>query len=160
MAELFLLSSNSQLHEELLSVVRAIKGYVANQESLSVGLEWGKKRDLSLKSKILPAIKKRFKKNLSGDGKLSSLSSRGRQEETLFLALEIPMRKLFCGEAPGADEDEQGLPFVGRAGQLLTDIIQAMKIERKDVYICNILKCRPPGNRNPLPDEMGYASLF
>ncbi|MCF8054709.1 MAG: uracil-DNA glycosylase [Deltaproteobacteria bacterium] len=60
---------------------------------------------------------------------------------------------MFIGEAPGADEDEQGRPFVGKAGQLLTKIIEAMRIKREDVYICNILKCRPPGNRNPLPEE-------
>jgi DNA polymerase len=68
---------------------------------------------------------------------------------------------LFVGEAPGADEDEQGLPFVGRAGQLLTDIIvKGMKLKRKDVYICNILKCRPPGNRNPLPNEISICEPF
>ena len=60
---------------------------------------------------------------------------------------------VFIGEAPGAEEDEQGIPFVGRAGQLLTKIIEAMKLSRSDVYICNILKCRPPGNRNPSPEE-------
>ena len=61
---------------------------------------------------------------------------------------------VFVGEAPGHDEDMQGKPFVGRAGQLLTKIIRAMGFERKEVYIGNILKCRPPNNRNPLPDEI------
>ncbi len=66
-----------------------------------------------------------------------------------------PKAKLvFVGEAPGREEDMQGLPFVGRAGELLTKIIQAMKLKRKDVYICNILKCRPPQNRSPLPSEI------
>jgi DNA polymerase len=60
---------------------------------------------------------------------------------------------MFIGEAPGADEDEQGEPFVGRAGQLLTKIIEAMGLTREEVYIANILKCRPPNNRPPLPDE-------
>lgn len=67
---------------------------------------------------------------------------------------------LFVGEAPGADEDAQGRPFVGRAGQLLTKIIAAMGLAREDVYICNILKCRPPGNRNPLPDEIAACEPF
>jgi uracil-DNA glycosylase family 4 len=58
------------------------------------------------------------------------------------------------GEGPGADEDAQGLPFVGRAGRLLTDILKAIKFERDDVYIANVVKCRPPGNRTPLPVEM------
>ncbi len=61
---------------------------------------------------------------------------------------------MFIGEAPGEDEDLQGLPFVGRAGQLLTKIIEAMGLKRKDVYIANILKCRPPNNRMPLPTEV------
>jgi uracil-DNA glycosylase family 4 len=58
------------------------------------------------------------------------------------------------GEGPGADEDAQGLPFVGRAGRLLTDILKAIKFEREEVYIANVVKCRPPGNRTPLPGEM------
>jgi DNA polymerase len=61
---------------------------------------------------------------------------------------------MFIGEAPGRDEDLQGEPFVGRAGQLLTDIIKAMKLTRDDVYIANVIKCRPPENRNPEHDEM------
>ena len=61
---------------------------------------------------------------------------------------------MLIGEAPGAEEDKQGIPFVGRAGKLLTDILKAIKFEREDVYIANILKCRPPNNRNPLPAEM------
>jgi DNA polymerase len=67
---------------------------------------------------------------------------------------------MFVGEAPGADEDAQGLPFVGRAGQLLTRIIESIGMRREDVYICNILKCRPPGNRNPEPDEIGACEQF
>ena len=67
---------------------------------------------------------------------------------------------VFVGEAPGADEDAQGRPFVGRAGQLLTKIIAAMGLKREEVYICNILKCRPPGNRNPLPDEIAACEPF
>jgi len=63
-------------------------------------------------------------------------------------------RIVFVGEAPGGDEDIQGRPFVGRAGQLLDKIIAAMGLKRSDIFICNILKCRPPGNRDPLPDEI------
>jgi len=67
---------------------------------------------------------------------------------------------VFVGEAPGVDEDRQGLPFVGRAGQLLTKIIEAMGFKREDVYIANILKCRPPNNRNPLPGEIQVCEPF
>ena len=69
-------------------------------------------------------------------------------------------RLMFVGEGPGADEDQQGEPFVGRAGQLLTQIIKAMGLGREDVYIANVVKCRPPGNRNPEPDEIEACSPF
>jgi uracil-DNA glycosylase len=67
---------------------------------------------------------------------------------------------VFVGEAPGADEDAQGEPFVGKAGQLLTKMIEAMGYARGDVYICNVLRCRPPGNRNPEPDEVASCEPF
>jgi uracil-DNA glycosylase len=67
---------------------------------------------------------------------------------------------VFVGEAPGADEDQQGEPFVGKAGQLLTKMIEAMGYAREDVYICNVIKCRPPGNRNPEPDEVAACEPF
>ena len=67
---------------------------------------------------------------------------------------------MFVGEAPGADEDVQGVPFVGRAGQLLTKIVEAIGLTREDVYIANVIKCRPPQNRNPEPDEVSTCEPF
>ncbi len=67
---------------------------------------------------------------------------------------------MFVGEAPGEDEDLQGEPFVGRAGQLLTKIIEAIGMTREQVYIANLIKCRPPGNRNPEPDEVATCEPF
>ena len=67
---------------------------------------------------------------------------------------------MFVGEGPGADEDIQGEPFVGRAGQLLTKIIEAIELRREDVYIANVIKCRPPNNRNPEPDEVEQCEPF
>src|SRR5262245_53765296 len=67
---------------------------------------------------------------------------------------------VFVGEGPGADEDAQGLPFVGRAGKLLTQMIEAMGLRRQDVYICNVVKCRPPENRLPEKDEIAECSPF
>ncbi len=67
---------------------------------------------------------------------------------------------MFVGEAPGADEDAQGIPFVGRAGQLLTKIIESIGVGRDQVYIANILKCRPPGNRDPEPEEVSTCEGF
>lgn len=69
-------------------------------------------------------------------------------------------RLMFVGEAPGGDEDIQGVPFVGRAGQLLTKIIEAIGLTRDEVYIANVIKCRPPQNRNPEPDEVAQCEPF
>ncbi len=69
-------------------------------------------------------------------------------------------RLMFVGEGPGADEDAQGLPFVGRAGQLLNNMIAAMGLKREDCYIANVVKCRPPGNRTPEPEEANTCSPF
>lgn len=73
--------------------------------------------------------------------------------QTVFGVGNPQARLVFIGEAPGADEDEQGEPFVGRAGKLLNDIIKAMQLTREEIYICNVLRCRPPGNRLPAPTE-------
>jgi DNA polymerase len=77
--------------------------------------------------------------------------------QTVFGAGRPDARLVFFGEAPGADEDASGEPFVGRAGQLLTKIIEACTLARDDVYILNVLKCRPPGNRTPLPAEVDHC---
>ncbi|MDD5167805.1 MAG: uracil-DNA glycosylase [Syntrophales bacterium] len=108
-------------------------------------------------NEIIPESLDKVKRDL-GDCTRCLLCS-GRN--TIVFGEGNPEAKLvFVGEAPGADEDAQGRPFVGRAGQLLTKIIEAMKLERKDVYICNILKCRPPGNRNPEPEEIEACEPF
>lgn len=80
--------------------------------------------------------------------------------QTVFADGPPGVELCFIGEAPGADEDAQGLPFVGAAGQLLNRIIAACGFKREDVYICNILKCRPPGNRAPLPNEAANCRGF
>jgi DNA polymerase len=77
-----------------------------------------------------------------------------KRTKVVFGCGDRQAKLLFCGEGPGADEDLQGLPFVGKAGQLLNKIIAAMELKREDVYICNTVKCRPPDNRTPLPDEI------
>ncbi len=84
---------------------------------------------------------------------------RGRSK--LVFGVGNPTAELaFVGEGPGADEDRQGVPFVGPAGQLLTKMIEAMKLSRDDVYICNVVKCRPPNNRDPEPDEVEACEGF
>lgn len=79
---------------------------------------------------------------------------------TVFGVGNIDTELVFVGEAPGADEDKAGEPFVGAAGQLLNKIIAACKLKREEIYICNVLKCRPPGNRQPLADEVTHCRGF
>ena len=79
---------------------------------------------------------------------------------TVFGSGPSTAKLMFIGEGPGEDEDRQGEPFVGRAGQLLTRIIQSINLTREEVYIANIIKCRPPGNRNPEPDEIKACEPF
>jgi DNA polymerase len=92
-------------------------------------------------------------KEVAGCTRCSELAT--TRTQTVFGVGNPDARLLFLGEAPGADEDRLGEPFVGRAGQLLTDMItKGMRLRREDVYIMNVLKCRPPGNRNPNPNEV------
>ncbi|MGH7778634.1 MAG: uracil-DNA glycosylase [Candidatus Binataceae bacterium] len=85
----------------------------------------------------------------------------GLRKNLVFGAGSPNAELMFIGEGPGAEEDARGEPFVGRAGQLLTDIIErGMGMSRAEVYICNVIKCRPPGNRNPEPDEVASCEPF
>ncbi len=83
-----------------------------------------------------------------------------QRRNMVFGSGNVDAELVFVGEGPGQEEDNQGIPFVGRAGQLLNRIIAAMGLKREDVYICNIVKCRPPGNRNPTEDEIAACSGF
>jgi uracil-DNA glycosylase len=94
-----------------------------------------------------------------GDCTRCKLHAQGRRQ-IVFGVGSADADLMFVGEAPGADEDIQGIPFVGRAGQLLTKIIEAIGLRRDDVYIANVIKCRPPGNRNPEQDEVETCEPF
>jgi DNA polymerase len=94
-----------------------------------------------------------------GDCTRCPLHAQGRRQ-VVFGVGNARADLMFVGEAPGADEDRQGEPFVGRAGQLLTKIIEAIDLRREDVYIANVIKCRPPGNRNPEPVEVATCEPF
>lgn len=93
-----------------------------------------------------------------GDCRLCRLCE--KRTKIVFGVGDPGARLMFVGEGPGHDEDVQGIPFVGRAGQLLTDIIRAMGLTREQVYIANIVKCRPPENRTPEPDEIAACRGF
>jgi len=154
-------ASHDQIQKELLSLVKTVKGQVLNAENLYVEVDWKKPMPAQKKNK---PVTRNHEEQLSSLGKevagCTRCSLAKTRKNIVFGDGNAKARIVFVGEAPGADEDEQGVPFVGRAGQLLTNIIKAMGLERKDVYICNILKCRPPGNRNPLPDEIRLCEPF
>jgi DNA polymerase len=97
--------------------------------------------------------------DLGADCSRCKLHTLGRRQ-VVFGVGDPEADLMFVGEAPGADEDIQGEPFVGRAGQLLTKIIESIGLRREDVYIANVIKCRPPGNRNPEPDEVEQCEPF
>jgi DNA polymerase len=154
--------AGNELQTELLKAVKALKGHVVNKDSLSVGIEWKKTPAAVKPVKTGFKTKEEQLKKVCQEMAGCQLCPLGKTRKNLVFGVgNSEARIVFVGEAPGADEDEQGLPFVGRAGQLLTDIIvKGMKLERKDVYICNILKCRPPNNRNPLPEEINQCEPF
>ncbi len=136
---------NPRKHETAESAPRRVSPAVGPRESLF--------DEPSLQSEDLQAIRTDL-----GDCRRCKLAA--TRTNIVFGAGNPHADLMFVGEAPGADEDEQGLPFVGRAGQLLTKIIQAIDMRREDVYICNILKCRPPQNRNPEGDEIAACQPF
>ena len=150
-----------QIRTELLSALKVVKSHVKNSDKFAIGLNWKKKELLKKDSGIGAGNIEADLKKVCADMASCQLCSLGKTRHNLVFGSGNPRAQVvFVGEAPGADEDQQGLPFVGRAGQLLTNIIKAMGLERKDVYICNILKCRPPQNRNPLPEEIQACEPF
>src|SRR3954453_3811087 len=106
-------------------------------------------------AELLAAVKS----DLGADCTRCKLHTQGRQQ-VVFGVGNHDADLMFVGEAPGADEDAQGIPFVGRAGQLLTKIIEAIDLKREEVYIADVIKCRPPGNRNPEQDEVETCEPF
>jgi len=123
------------------------------QSEIAFGLEElpTKQSKLVDKSEALAALENEFK-----NCQMCVLGS--TRTKLVFGAGNPNADLMFIGEAPGFDEDKQGLPFVGAAGQLLTKMILAMNLTREKVYIANCLKCRPPGNRNPLPTELATCN--
>lgn len=106
-----------------------------------------------------PGILAAIKAEIGPDCSRCKLHALGRRQ-VVFGVGNPDADLMFVGEAPGADEDVQGIPFVGRAGQLLTKMIEAINLTRDQVYIANVIKCRPPGNRNPEPDEIEQCEPF
>ena len=138
------------LIDEYLKIVAALKFHVEEQMELGF-VESPRTLD--------PSTAAAYSFSSMGDVRIAVENCRAcplheSRTNVVFGAGNEKARLVFVGEAPGADEDRQGQPFVGRAGQKLTQIIEAIGLSRSEVYITNVLKCRPPGNRNPLPEEI------
>jgi len=129
-----------------------VDGFDCREERVSLLAEWGS-GSIRHEVESLSDIRRQL-----GDCTRCRLSE-GRSH-IVFGAGDPNAKLVFIGEGPGRDEDLQGEPFVGAAGQLLTKIIAAIGLTREQVYICNIIKCRPPRNRNPLPDEIEACAPF
>lgn len=161
MVELSAETSQQQLRTKLLSAVKALKSHVKDIDKYAAGVSLKKVELLPSNIKITVPNSKPDLSAIRADMADCQLCALGKTRKNLVFGDGNPQAKIvFVGEAPGAEEDEQGLPFVGRAGQLLTKIIEAMGLSRQEVYICNILKCRPPQNRNPLPEEIAACEPF
>jgi DNA polymerase len=143
-----------QIEQEFEQVLYSLKDYLLNQKEQGVvGLPIAKDLSSPGRAQLLEEVKKEL-----GDCKRCKLHSHRRN--IVFGTGNPEARLVFVGEGPGGDEDIQGKPFVGRAGQLLTKIINSIDLTREDVYIANIIKCRPPQNRNPQPDEIKACEPF
>jgi uracil-DNA glycosylase len=161
MAQILSVSSSDELRSELLTALKSLKTHVKNQDKFAGGLVWDKVRTVEKNIDVEARNSKEDLNKICTDMFSCQRCGLGKTRHNLvFGDGSHRAQVVFVGEAPGADEDDQGLPFVGRAGQLLTKIIEAMGLNRRDVYICNILKCRPPQNRNPLPEEISACEPF
>ncbi|CAB1084752.1 Uracil-DNA glycosylase, family 4 (EC [Olavius algarvensis Delta 1 endosymbiont] len=127
------------------------RGFDCSQQSLARIEQWGRP----------PLQQAESLADIAGDLGDCRRCRLARERKRIVFGEGNPKAKLvFVGEGPGFEEDRQGRPFVGPAGQLLTRIIEAIKLDRDQVYICNVIKCRPPGNRNPEPDEIKTCLPF
>ena len=140
---------------ELREIVGAVHAYLETQREL--GVEFLDVRWPEAPAPARPLSLSEVREEL---GECTRCKLHRHRKQIVFGVGTPTARLIFVGEAPGADEDAQGEPFVGRAGQLLTKIIQAMGMQREDVYICNIIKCRPPNNRTPESDEILACQPF
>jgi DNA polymerase len=148
----------NDIHNEIDNLLNKVKSYFMQQEELFGELIYPTAKVQKPKTEL---------SNMKTLDELNSITSGclkctlGHTRTNLVFGVGNPKsRVMFIGEAPGADEDAQGEPFVGRAGQLLNKILAAIEMKREDVYICNILKCRPPDNRDPLANEMEICTPY
>jgi DNA polymerase len=144
----------SQLKVELGQVIASLEDYLrCRKEEGCEGLPFADASAPAGSAQLLQNIRQEL-------GECTRCKLHRHRTHIVFGTGNPEARLVFVGEGPGEDEDRQGEPFVGRAGQLLTRIIQSINLTREEVYIANIIKCRPPGNRNPEPDEIKACEPF
>ena len=137
----------------LADAARALAEHLRFHQALGV-------RDLPLQGEPLGGPESALRRvEVASQGCTRCKLSQGRHT-IVFGAGSPEARLVFIGEGPGEEEDRQGKPFVGRAGQLLTKMLESVGLTREEVYICNIVKCRPPGNRNPEPEEIAACAPY
>jgi uracil-DNA glycosylase family 4 len=152
----------TEVHEELATVVAELRAYLSwAQEGGPVMVSLPPARAPTSSSTSMPKLSIVSLDDVRGEmGECVRCKLHKGRHNIVFGVGDPKARLMFVGEAPGEDEDLKGEPFVGKAGQLLTKMIEAMGLRRQDVYICNTVKCRPPNNRNPEPDELAACEPF
>ena len=159
------LNYQQQMGIERVSTDKSVENLLDKNTKVSKEYKMGKEDTKIIKIADQPDIFDSGKKQTLGEireelGECTRCKLHADRTNIVFGDGNPNARLVFVGEGPGRDEDMQGKPFVGRAGKLLTKIIEAMGLTRKDVYICNVVKCRPPGNRNPEADEVAACEPF
>ena len=134
-------------------IINSIRAYIELEKASGCG-SFFKKGSIRKAAGPVPGSGAEWKELIARCANCKRCGLYKTRQNVVFGSGSVNAGLVFIGEAPGADEDSQGLPFVGRAGQLLTKIIEAIGLKRSEVYIANVLKCRPPGNRPPLPTEV------
>lgn len=144
-----------RLDKELLDIIESVKSLIELEKGLGVDRYYSSRPDNEVKATLEKESRESALEALEMEVLSCKMCGLCTGRNNVVFGTGNPNTKLmFIGEGPGYEEDIQGLPFVGRAGQLLTKIIEAMGLKRRDVYITNVVKCRPPQNRNPLPTEV------
>ena len=148
------MEDTNQLKQEFKHILYSLHDYLLYQKERGVeGLPTHPHKSTLSKAQLLEEIRREL-------GECTRCKLHPHRRHIVFGSGNPEARLLFVGEGPGEDEDVQGKPFVGRAGQLLTKIINSINLTREEVYITNIIKCRPPKNRNPEPDEINTCQPF
>ena len=148
------MEDTNQIEQELQHILHALQDYLLYQKEQGVeGLPTHPHPSDLSKAQLLEEIRREL-------GECTRCKLHPHRRHIVFGTGNPETRLVFVGEGPGEDEDIQGKPFVGRAGQLLTKIINSINLTREEVYITNIIKCRPPQNRNPEPDEITTCQPF